>query len=84
MSSPLVGFSIDIGKGGEVPGGDSGDGGDAEVPRDGEGGGSPTWRRRVGRPENWESSKTQLWNFFEAQDHLSLLKKCIYGLQPTL
>ena len=66
MSSPLVGFSIDIGKGGEVPGGDGGDGGDAEVPRDGERGGSPTWRRRVGRPEkNWESSKTQLWNFLK-------------------
>ena len=61
MSSPLVGFSIDVGKGG-----DGGDGGDAEVPRDGEGGGSPTWRRRVGRPEkNWESSKTQLWNFLK-------------------
>ena len=50
MGSPLVGFSIDIGKGGEMPG-DSRDGGDAEVPRDGEGGGGPTWRRGVGPPE---------------------------------
>ena len=51
MGSPLVGFSIDIGKGGEVPG-DSRDGGDTEVPGDGEGGGGPTWRRGVGCPEN--------------------------------